>query len=135
MIDKLALMRRLRAEGRWPEAEAFKNDAIAEFKANGVDNAVEEAWSATEQKFLPSDELADDDEAPGDGPYCKGIDDSEEFERGLRAGKPVDCMCGNCLRVYIVRKLDRIATLEAYIGRNFVDRGEAPAPGSDAKAP
>jgi hypothetical protein len=52
-IDKLELMQRLRAEGRWPQAEAFKNDAIADFKAKGVENPVEEAWAATKKAFAP----------------------------------------------------------------------------------
>jgi hypothetical protein len=55
-VNKRELMERLRAEGRWegPEgAEAFKNTALAEFKAKGVKNAAEEAWAAMASTFPP----------------------------------------------------------------------------------
>jgi hypothetical protein len=53
MVDKLALMERLRAEGRWAEAEAFKNTAIKEFKAKGVENPVEAGWEAMATAYPP----------------------------------------------------------------------------------
>jgi hypothetical protein len=52
-IDKLALMQRLRAEGRWPQAEAFKNNAIAELKSKGAENPVEQAWAAMAEAYPP----------------------------------------------------------------------------------
>jgi hypothetical protein len=52
-MDKLDVMSRLRTEGRWAEAEKFKNATLAEFKAKGVKNAVEEAWAATAAAFPP----------------------------------------------------------------------------------
>jgi hypothetical protein len=53
MIDKLEVMQRLRDDGRWPEAEAFKNTTIKDLKAKGVKNAVDEAWAAMVAAFPP----------------------------------------------------------------------------------
>jgi hypothetical protein len=50
---KLELTERLRAEGRWPEAERFKNTTLAHFKARGVRDAVNAAWEAMAAAFPP----------------------------------------------------------------------------------
>jgi hypothetical protein len=52
-VNKRELMDRLRSEGRWPEAEKFKNVALADFKAKGVKGAAEEAWRAMASAFPP----------------------------------------------------------------------------------
>ncbi len=141
MVDKLSLMQRLRAEGQWDEAERFKNTALAEFKAKGVKDAAEAAWAEMAAKFPPAgddddtddddidDDIDDDDEPPDEAleppthfsPSMDDIDD-EKWERMMRMMRKGESFgfCTECLRERIVRLFDKIARLEAYIGRHVV---------------
>jgi hypothetical protein len=61
-VNKIELVTRLRHENRWPEAEKFKNTALAEFKAKGVKNASDAAWEAMAAQYPPLENPGD--EAP-----------------------------------------------------------------------
>jgi len=58
--SKIALMERLRREGRWNAASKFKDDALRDFRAKGMkrDEASDAAWGAMEQAFPPTDAVA-----------------------------------------------------------------------------
>jgi hypothetical protein len=58
MIEsKAELSRRLQAEGRWKEAEEFKNAKIKELRADGLlrPEAQASAWAALAEKYPPSE--------------------------------------------------------------------------------
>ena len=55
MVDKLALMNRLRAEGRWAEASQFRVAKIKELRVGDMASAAanEEAWRLMAITYLP----------------------------------------------------------------------------------
>jgi len=66
-VDKLAVMERLRLEGRWEHAQRFKFAKIKEYRSQGMERseARERAWADTEAEFPPlppADEQSEEDE-------------------------------------------------------------------------
>ena len=55
--SKITLTDRLRREGRWPEAERFKQSVIQECQAQGMTRreAREHAWAATAAAYPPGE--------------------------------------------------------------------------------
>lgn len=64
-VNRCALMKRLRREKRWEEADRFKNEAIREFRKHKVpkEEAREAGWAAMEQAYPPLPEPEPDPEA------------------------------------------------------------------------
>jgi hypothetical protein len=133
--SKIELTERLRREGRWAEASKFKDTALADFRAKGMkrEEAAEAAWAAMAEAYPPlanGGELAPavPDEEAEEPSTCVGIgmDDvgPTKFEQMARNGETLD-LCPECLGKLIVRLFDRIASLEAYIGRFVVGRSDA----------
>ena len=54
-VDRLAVMERLRLEGRWEQAQQFKFAKIKEYRSQGMkrSEAGERAWADTEAEFPP----------------------------------------------------------------------------------
>jgi hypothetical protein len=89
MVDKLSLMNRLRGEGRWAEAESFKDATLTEFKAAGRKDAAEAAWEATAAKYPPltnaGEPAAEAPAAVADkGPPWKDLPDSTDIDDDRR---------------------------------------------------
>ena len=90
MVDKLALMNRLRYEGRWAEASEFRVAKIKELRVGGMARAAakEEAWRLMAIKYpppLPSPAgpvaVSDAEEEPLDEVTSRRL--SELFEKRL----------------------------------------------------
>jgi hypothetical protein len=133
--SKIELTERLRRQGRWGEASRFKDTALREFRGKGMTKAeaAEAAWNAMAEAYPPlanSGELAPEapNEKAGGPSMCadSGVEgvDAATLELRARNGEPLD-FCPECLRKQIVCLFDRIASLEAYIGRFVVGQSNA----------
>jgi hypothetical protein len=61
-VNKIEILDRLRADGRWPEAAKRRDQLIAQFRKAGMKRgeASEEAWRRLAEQFPPL-EVGDDD--------------------------------------------------------------------------
>jgi hypothetical protein len=88
MTDKYALTKRLQQEGRWEEAEEFKNQVIKQCRAAGMrrPEAQAHAWEELERNYPPLPSLEPAASSPESEPH-EATDETSSTGSELRAAR------------------------------------------------